>query len=109
MSAFVAGIVCTLINGCGPQFGYAPPQPPTNPNVIVYYDRGPKVNQAVQAVDFQQIANIGLDCRKKHVITAFIESKVGNQPRHPEHLNDYDRRLNAVARSKIWQLRTHCY
>jgi hypothetical protein len=109
MSAFVAGIVCTLINGCGPQFGYAPPQPPTNPNVIVYYDRGPMVNQAVQAVDFEQIARIGLDCRKKDTIISFIESRVGNQPRHPEHLTDHDRRINAIARSKIWLLRTNCY
>src|SRR6056300_615978 len=98
MSSFVAGIVCTLINGCGPQWGYAPPQPPTNPNVVVYHDRGPMVNQAVQAVDFTQIARIGLDCGKKDAITNFIEHKVGNQPRHPEHLGDYDRRLNAVAR-----------
>ena len=108
MNSLIAGVICNLLNGCGPQFGYAPPQIPTNPNVVVYYDQGPAVTKAVQAVDFQRIANIGLDCSKKEMIIRYIEAHVGNQILDPENLNHNERKLNAVARSKIWQLRTYC-
>jgi len=97
MNQFFAGIVCNLIQGCGPQLGYAPPQVPTNPNVVVYQVRADSV--PVQQVTFDNIANIGLDCNKKDLIISYIESSV---PQTAE------RKLNAIARTKVWQLRTYC-
>ena len=105
MNSFVAGLICNLIQGCGPQLGYAPPQVPTNPNVIVYQVRADSV--PVQQVDFNAIAAIGLDCNKKDLIINYIETNVPNRGA-VEQLVDSERRLNAVARTKIWQLRTYC-
>ena len=90
-------MVCNLLQGCGPQYGYEPPRPPTNPNVIIYQDRPDSI--PVQQVTFNAIANIGLDCNKKDLIIEYIESHV---PPNAE------RRLNAIARTKVWQLRTYC-
>ena len=98
-------MVCNLLQGCGPQYGYEPPRPPTNPNVIVYQVRPESV--PVQQVTFNTIANIGLDCNKKDLIIKYIESRVPHQLSVDE-LSDSDRRLNAIARTKIWQLRTSC-
>ena len=97
MNQFVAGMICNLLQGCGPVNGYAPPMPPTNPNVVVYQVSADSV--PVQRVTFDNIANIGLDCNKKDLIINYIESTV---PVNAE------RRLNAIARTKVWQLRTYC-
>ena len=97
MNSLIAGMICNLLQGCGPVNGYEPPRPPTNPNVIVYQVRPDSV--PVQQVTFDSIANIGLDCSRKDLIINYIESQV---PANAE------RRLNAIARTKIWQLRTHC-
>ena len=105
MNNFVAGLVCNLLQGCGPAGGYAPPQVPTNPNVIVYQVRADSI--PVQQVTFNSIANIGLDCNKKDLIINYINANVPNRGT-VEQLSDSERRLNAVARTKIWQLRTYC-
>jgi len=59
-------------------------------------------------MNYDQIRNIGLSCDQKDLIIAALESQVGNQPRMPETLIGDVRRVNAIARSKIWQLRTYC-
>ena len=97
MNTWIAGMVCNLLQGCGPVNGYEPPRPPTNPNVIVYQVRPDSI--PVQQVTFNSIASIGLDCNQKDLIINYIESHV------PANA---DRRLNAIARTKVWQLRTYC-
>ena len=105
MNSLIAGMICNLLQGCGPVNGYEPPRPPTNPNVIVYQVRPDSV--PVQQVTFDSIANIGLDCNKKDLIINYIETNVPNRGT-VEQLSDSERKLNAVARIKIWQLRTYC-
>ena len=106
MNSLIAGMICNLLQGCGPQYGYESPRPPINPNVIVYQVRPDSV--PVQQVTFDSIANIGLDCSRKDLIINYIESRVPHQL-NVDNLSDSGRRLNAIARTKIWQLRTQCY
>lgn len=56
----------------------------------------------------EQIANIRLDCQQRDYIIAVLERQTTNRDRDPEKLDDDDRKYNAMARSKIWQLRTFC-
>ena len=99
-------MICDLLQGCGPPMGYEPPRPPTNPNVIVYEVRADSI--PVQQVNFNTIASIGLDCNKKDLIIDYIENKVP-VANAVEQLTDQERRLNAIARTKVWQLRTQCF
>lgn len=102
MSSFLAGVICNAILACGPA-NTPPPNP--NPGVTVYRVNGhPAVNQ----LTLEQISNIGLNCGQQDYIISVLENRVGTQPVNPEQLAPDQRRLNSVARSKIWQLRTYC-
>jgi hypothetical protein len=56
----------------------------------------------------EQIADIRLDCRQQDYIIMVLERQLGKRETDPESLSEDDRRINAQARSKIWQLRTYC-
>lgn len=56
----------------------------------------------------EQIADIRLDCRQQDYITMILERQLGRKEVDPDDLNDDERKINAQARSKIWQLRTFC-
>jgi hypothetical protein len=102
MGTFVAGLICNAMMACGP--ANVPP-PNLNPGVTVYrVDSHPAVTQ----LTLDQISNIGLNCGNKDQIISILEARVGTQPTNPEQLAPDQRRLNSVARSKIWQLRTYC-
>jgi hypothetical protein len=102
MESFLAGVICKAMMACGPA-NVPPPNP--NPGVTVYrVDSHPAVNQ----LTLEQISSISLNCNQQDYITAVLESRVGNLPINPEQLAPDQRRLNSVARSKIWQLRTYC-
>jgi hypothetical protein len=84
-----------------------PPAPPVQngPAITVY-----QVNShpAVSQLNYEQIASIGIDCNNRDNITAVLESRVGKLPQQPEQLSAEQRRLNSVARVKLWSLRTYC-
>lgn len=102
MSSFVAGWICNAMMACGPA-NVPPPNP--NPGVTVYrVESHPAVNQ----LTLEQISSIGLNCNQQDYIISVLENRVGTQPVNPEQLAPDQRRLNSVARSKIWQLRTYC-
>ena len=101
LEQWAASWVCKLAMACGS--GNGPVN--VNSNVTVYHvDSHPAITQ--MTVD--QINSIGLDCNRRDLIVTVLEQQVGNQPVNPEQLDSDRRRLNASARSKIWQLRTYC-
>ncbi len=102
MESFLAGVICKAMVACGPA-NVPPPNP--NPGVTVYRVES---HPAVTQLTLDQISSIGLNCNQQDYITSVLESRVGNLPINPEQLAPDQRRLNSVARSKIWQLRTYC-
>lgn len=99
---FVGSFFCSL-TACT---SLPPSQPQAvGPTITVY-----QVNShpAVTQLNYDQIANIGIDCNNKDYITGILESRVGKLPQQPEQLPSDQRRLNSVARVKIWSLRTYC-
>ena len=56
----------------------------------------------------EQIADIRLDCRQQDYIIMILERQLGKREVDPATLSEEDRKINAQARSKIWQLRTYC-
>lgn len=64
--------------------------------------------QAGAKLTAEQIADIRLDCRQQDYIIMILERQLGKRETEPESLGDEDRKINAQARSKIWQLRTYC-
>jgi len=99
---FVGSFLCQL-TACTSLPPAAPVQ--SGPAITVY-----QVNShpAVTQLNYEQIANIGIDCNNKENITNVLESRVGKMPQQPEQLASDQRRLNNVARVKIWSLRTYC-
>ena len=99
---FVGSFFCQLM-ACTS----VPPSPPpaTGPTITVY-----QVNShpAVAQLNYEQIANIGIDCNNKEYIMTVLESRVGRTPQQPEQLPQEQRRLNTVARVKMWSIRTYC-
>ena len=101
MDQLLASLLCKLAIACGS--ANAPVA--VNPAVKVFQiDSHPALTQ--MSVD--QIRQIGLDCNQKVYTITVLETIAGNRPVDPENLTADARQLNAVARSKIWQLRTYC-
>lgn len=101
MERTIVSWLCNLAMACGS--GNGPVQ--TNPGVKVFQiDSHPALTQ--MSVD--QIRQIGLDCNQRDYTIGVLENIAGNRPVNPEQLTADARQLNAVARSKIWQLRTYC-
>lgn len=94
-SKFVSGL-CVALLACSS----------VTAQVITIYQvqSHPLVNQ----LTVEQINSLGLNCNNKDYLITTLENRVGNQPINPEQLAQEHRRLNAAARSKIWQLRTYC-
>ena len=103
MEQFLVGLVCKALTACQP--AAAPPRPPTAPNVIVYQEVG---HPALTKLSIDEVSKIGLDCNQKELITRVLEERIGGISSDPEQLPQDQRKLNSVARSKIWQLRTYC-
>jgi hypothetical protein len=100
---FIFGIVCKALSACGPP---AIAQPiPSNPNVIVYQQVG---HPALTQLSIDEVSKIGLDCNQKDKTIQILETRIGVLTADPEQLPQDQRKLNSVARSKIWQLRTYC-
>jgi hypothetical protein len=101
---FLFGIVCKALVACGPP-AVAPPLPSANPNVIVYQQVGHPV---LTTLSIDEVSKIGLDCGQKDRTIQILETKISSINGDPEQLSGDQRKLNSVARSKIWQLRTYC-
>ena len=101
MEKTLASFICKLALACGSGNGPVT----TNPAVTVY-----QVNShpAFTQMSLDQIRQIGLDCNQKDYTIHVLENIAGNRAVNPEQLTADARQLNAVARSKIWQLRTYC-
>jgi hypothetical protein len=100
---FIFGIVCKALTACQPSV--APPLPPASPNVIVYQQVG---HPALTQLSIDEVSKIGLDCNQKDKTIQILETRVSGLGVDPEQLPNDQRKLNSVARSKIWQLRTYC-
>ena len=101
LEQWAASWVCKLAMACGS--GNGPVQ--VNPGVKVFQiDSHPAITQ----MSVEQIRQIGLDCNQRDYTISVLENIAGNRPVNPEQLPADARQLNAVARSKIWQLRTYC-
>jgi len=100
---FIFGIVCKALTACQP--AVAPPRPPSTPNVIVYQQVG---HPALTQLSIDEVSKIGLDCNQKDKTIQILETRVSGLGVDPEQLPQDQRKLNSVARSKIWQLRTYC-
>lgn len=101
MDQFLASVLCKLAIACGSANGPVA----VNPGVKVFQiDNHPALTQ----MSLDQISQIGLDCNQKTYTISVLETVAGNRPVDPENLPADARQLNAVARSKIWQLRTYC-
>lgn len=115
----VPGIVASWILGTcwplAPCNNTAPAQPQAQvtrvqavqPQTQLYYTNDPN-NAAILEQRYQQIKQIGLSCQQKQLIENYLEQQVGSIPVNPETLNPQQRRVNSLARTKIWQLRTYC-
>ena len=103
MDQFIFGIVCKALTACQPAF--APPRPPANPNVIVYQQVG---HPALTQLSIDEVTKIGLDCTQKDKTIQVLETRINSIGGEPDQLPTDQRKLNSVARSKIWQLRTYC-
>jgi hypothetical protein len=79
---------------------------PTAPAVTVYHLPG--THPIAQQLTLDQVNRIGLSCKDQELITTYLQKHVGTEPRQPERLSIEEQRLNGVARTKIWQLRTYC-
>ena len=101
MEKTLASWLCNLAMACGS--GNGPVQ--TTPGVTVYQINS---HPALTQMSVDQIKQIGLDCNQKDYTISVLENVAGNRPVNPEQLTADARQLNAVARSKIWQLRTYC-
>ena len=101
MDQFAVGLLCKLMLACG----VTTPAPSTNPGVTIYQVN---THPAVTQLTYDQIANVGIDCGQRDRTIQVLENRVGTQPLMPESLPPDQRRLYAVTRSKIWQLRTYC-
>ena len=98
------GIVCKALTTCGPA-AIAQPLPPANPNVIVYQQVG---HPALTKLSIDEVSKIGLDCNQKDKTIQILETRINGLGGEPDQLPQDQRKLNSVARSKIWQLRTYC-
>lgn len=120
MSGPVAGIVASWVLGtCWPLAPCDKPttvQPTTQivqpvqyvqPQTQLYYTNDPN-NPAILEQRYQQIKQIGLSCGQRQLIENYLEQQVGSVPVAPETLTAQQRRVNSLARTKIWQLRTYC-
>jgi hypothetical protein len=101
MEKTLASWLCNLAMACGS--GNGPVQ--VNPAVTVYQINS---HPALTQMSIDQIRQIGLDCNQRDYTISVLENITGNRPVNPEQLTADARQLNAVARSKIWQLRTYC-
>lgn len=79
---------------------------PTAPAVTVYHL--PSSHPIAQQLTLEQVNRIGLNCTDRELITAHLQRYVGTEPRQPERLSIEEQRVNSVAKTKIWQLRTYC-
>lgn len=79
---------------------------PTAPVVTVYHL--PSTHPISQKLTLDQINKIGLNCNDQELITRYLQSYVGAEPRQPENLSESERQVNSAAKTKIWQLRTYC-
>ena len=103
MEQFLVGLLCKALTACQP--AAAPPRPPTAPNVIVYQEVG---HPALTQLSIDEVSKIGLDCNQKDKTIQILETRISGLTADPEQLPQDQRKLNSVARSKIWQLRTYC-
>jgi len=101
---FLIGLACKALSACGPS-AITHPVPPANPNVIVYQQVG---HPALTKLSIDEVSKIGLDCNQKDKIIQILEARVDGLGTDPDQLAQDQRKLNSVARSKIWQLRTYC-
>ena len=104
MDQFLLGIVCKALAACGPP-AIAQPLPPANPNVIVYQQVG---HPALTNMSIDEVSKIGLDCNQKDKTIQILETRISGLGSDPDQLPQEQRKLNSIARSKIWQLRTYC-
>jgi hypothetical protein len=99
---FVASYFCQLLACTTPT--PVPAQVPAQSITVYQVNSSPALTQ----LTIDQINSIGLNCNQKDYVIQLLENRVGNQAVQPEQLNLEQRKLNAAARSKIWQLRTYC-
>jgi hypothetical protein len=106
MGSVIFGWVCNALMACGPSAVNTRPITHQSQAVTVYQVNGshPIVTQLTE----EQIQNIGLNCHQKDLIIGYLETRMTNNTTNPEQLDSHTRRLNSIAKSKIWQLRTYC-